>query len=102
MSEGSPFGKILIGNLVALLLYAAGFKLYAVYGEPGRSGDADGFYVVMMLLFLIGHVVGALVLAAGLGLAGKRDPALAFLASAPLVLLVGAGVCLAGAANGIH
>ena len=102
MSERSPFGKVLTGNLVAMLVYAAAIKLYAVYGEPGRVGDADGFYVIVLMLFLGAHVVGALVLALGLGLAGKRDPALAFLARAPLVLLIGFGVCLAGAGSGIH
>jgi hypothetical protein len=92
MSEASPFGKILGINLLVLLVYAIGLKVYAA------ATGADEAFVVLMAFVLAVHVAVDLVMALALGLAGKRDAALGFLASAPLVLLVGFGACLGGSA----
>jgi hypothetical protein len=93
MSEASPFGKIIGVNLLVLLAYSIGLKvLLVLQGDRNSEG-----YVLLMALVLVLHFGFDLLVALGLGVAGRRDAALGFLASAPLVLLVGFGACFAGA-----
>jgi hypothetical protein len=94
MSVASPFGKIIGVNLLVLLIYSIGLKVTLVLlGDNYTEG-----YVAFMAFILVIHVALDLLLALALGIAGKRDAALGFLASAPVVLLVGGGMCFAGAA----
>lgn len=95
MSDRSPFGKIISINLIVLLAYAIAIKLFATLSG---GGEEQMIYVILIGLASGAHVLLDLLLALILGLTGKRDASLAFLASAPLVLLIGAGVCFGGAA----
>ncbi len=93
MREGSPFGKIIGINLLVLLIYSVGIKVLAVL-----QGDSDPMgFTLLMALAIAAHASIDLLAALVLGIAGRRDAALGFLASAPLVLLVGGGMCFAGA-----
>ncbi len=95
MSERSPFNKIISVNLIVLLAYAIAIKLFATLSG---GGEEQMTYVILIGLASGAHVLLDLLVALILGLAGKRDASLGFLASAPLVLLIGAGVCFGGAA----
>lgn len=95
MSDRSPFGKIITINLLVLLAYAIAIKLFVTFSG---GGEQEMTYVILIGLASGAHVLLDLLVALILGLAGKRDASLGFLASAPLVLLIGAGVCFGGAA----
>lgn len=90
----SPIGRIVGINLTVMLAYAVGLRVFA---ELSGSEEQMTF-VIFMALLTAAHAVVALVLALVLGLQGQRDRALGYLASAPLVLLIGTGVCFGGAA----
>jgi hypothetical protein len=95
MATQSPMGRIIGINLAVMLAYAIAIKLLAA----ASGGNEEQLTFVILLGLAAGvHATVDLIVAAVLGLSGRRDPALAFLASAPLVLLVGAGVCFGGAA----
>ena len=93
MTQASPFGKIIGVNLLVLLAYSIGLKVVVVL-QGERDSEA---FVLLMAFVLVLHFGLDLLVALVLGVAGKRDAALGFLASAPLVLLVGFGACFAGA-----
>lgn len=95
MSQRSPFGTIITINLGVMFAYAIACKLFAAYSG---GGEQEMFFVILMAMATGLHVVVALLAALFLKVGGKRDASLGFLASAPLVLLIGAGVCFGGAA----
>lgn len=91
-SPTSPFGKILGINVLVMLMAAIALKFYVVL-----SGEGDqAVFPILMAFYVVAHCAVDLLIAIGLGLARRRAPALAFLGSAPLMLLIGFGVCFGG------
>ena len=95
MADRSPMGRIIGINLAVMLAYAIGIRVFVALEGGGEQQLA---FVLFMALAVAADAAADLVVALVLGLQGERDKALAFLASAPLVLLVGTGACFGGAA----